>query len=693
MNINCADRDGNTALILLCWKNQNNDLHACLETLFGWRDTILDDRLKIKINCKDHRQDWDIGSSSSCCLRQSAGANVNAKTNDGWSALHFVCRYYSGDNLIDLVQLMILNGVEVNSNKNGSSPLLLLCEYYNNHNLIDLIQLLVQSGADINAKTSDGWNALHFVCRYYSGDNLLDIIRLLIDRGIDVKAKDNQKWNALSLLCRFYKKENIINLIRLLVDNGIDINLKTNDGSNALLLLCKYYKNENLMQLIQLLARQGIDINAKDKNGWNALLVLCRYCKNKNIIELLKLLKNCGIDVKIVENEKMNALHILSKHYVRDDLPELFNLFDEYGIDVTSKNNHGLSVLDFLASNWSGNFHVILTKYFNRLLCNRPLMERLALSAAKLGCAEMACKLLSKIASYNVTDLNGNDAFYFLDLILKQSSSSCKICSIDFKNAYRAIIMRHRTISQAKISYSKIVYPLPMFERCMFDNQPRYNDEATYMCETISVKNIQLLSYQDWLKMKRAWNSEHVIKWETVKSYLSKHSHRNHENTYNYFCTWCVTNSDIDNYIQDLMKHVKELDPLLEINNIISYGSSAEKTNIFRPNEFDRGVILKYFRQSKLNTDVVLFTGSDHRYSFLKRQPINSSSLLIHFKELIEAAKERIYNVKIFAPQVSSNDVILKISIKVAFIRTNSKIGCFRRDMCNLTFSVQRISR
>jgi hypothetical protein len=279
-------------------------------------------------------------------------------------------------------------------------------------------------------------------------------------------------------------------------------------------------------------------------------------------------------------------------------------------------------------------------------------MERLALSAAKLGCAEMACRLLTKIASYNVTDLNGNDSFYFLDLILKQSSSSCKICSNDYKNAYRAIIMRQRAISHPKNSYSKIVHPLPVFERCVFDNQPRYNDESTYMCETISVKNIQLLSYQDWLKMKRAWNSENVIKWETVKSYLSKHSHRNHEKTYK-FCTWCIISSDIDEYLYDLIQQVKELDPLFDVEKIISYGSSAEKTNIFRPNEFDRGVILKHFRQSKSNMEVVLFTGSDHRYSFLKRQPINSSSLLIHFKELIEAAQERIFNVKIFAPQVS----------------------------------------
>jgi len=37
---------------------------------------------------------------------------------------------------------------------NGSIPLHLLCQCYQNNNLIDLVQLLIGYGADVNAKTS-----------------------------------------------------------------------------------------------------------------------------------------------------------------------------------------------------------------------------------------------------------------------------------------------------------------------------------------------------------------------------------------------------------------------------------------------------------------------------------------------------------------------------------------------------------
>ena len=41
------------------------------------------------------------------------GADVNAKTNSEWTALHFVCNNYQNDNSIEIIRLFIQHGVDV----------------------------------------------------------------------------------------------------------------------------------------------------------------------------------------------------------------------------------------------------------------------------------------------------------------------------------------------------------------------------------------------------------------------------------------------------------------------------------------------------------------------------------------------------------------------------------------------------
>ena len=55
------------------------------------------------------------------------GFDVKAKDDNNWNALHFVCRYYSGDNLIDIVRLLIDNRIEVNAKTKEDGPLFILC--------------------------------------------------------------------------------------------------------------------------------------------------------------------------------------------------------------------------------------------------------------------------------------------------------------------------------------------------------------------------------------------------------------------------------------------------------------------------------------------------------------------------------------------------------------------------------------
>ena len=75
--------------------------------------------------------------------------------------------------------------------------------------------------------------------------------------------------------------------------------------------------------------------------------------------------------------------------------------------------------------------------------------------------------------------------------------------------------------------------------------------------------------------------------------------------------------------------------------------------------QFDRGVVLRDFKQSPTNSLQVVYTGNYDES--LKGQPINSSSLLEHFEELIEATIDRINCVHIFSPQVTYGETCVTI--------------------------------
>jgi len=97
-----------------------------------------------------------------------------------------------------------------------------LCRFYEHDNLIDLARPLIENGIEIDAQDSNGWNALHFLCCYYHHDNLIELVRFFIDKGIDVNAQTNSGKNPLHILYesanRYYQ---LNDLTKLLIEKGI----------------------------------------------------------------------------------------------------------------------------------------------------------------------------------------------------------------------------------------------------------------------------------------------------------------------------------------------------------------------------------------------------------------------------------------------------------------------------------------
>ena len=117
-----------------------------------------------------------------------AGANVNAKENDGRTPL--MCAADKGHS--EIVKLLIENGADVNA-KNNYGHTSLMCAAGKGHT--EIVKLLIEKGANVNAKNNYGRTPL----MYAADEGHTETVKLLIEKGADVNAKD--KDGRTPLMC------------------------------------------------------------------------------------------------------------------------------------------------------------------------------------------------------------------------------------------------------------------------------------------------------------------------------------------------------------------------------------------------------------------------------------------------------------------------------------------------------------
>jgi hypothetical protein len=136
---------------------------------------------------------------------------VNVKDDESESTpLHWAA-------MIDHVEIALLlleNGADVNAKSNhGWTPLHYAAEQDNN---VDVLHLLVENGADLEAQANNGWRALHSAAR----NGNLPIIQELISRyHVDINARVNDGSTAL-WLARHGEPQPHLPVITFLQSNG-----------------------------------------------------------------------------------------------------------------------------------------------------------------------------------------------------------------------------------------------------------------------------------------------------------------------------------------------------------------------------------------------------------------------------------------------------------------------------------------
>jgi cytohesin len=135
----------------------------------------------------------------------SKGADVNAKTTNGWTPLRFAWT-------VDMAAFLIANGADVRiAGELGDTSLHQAVNRNDHTGDKALIELLLKHGADVNATSVgwEGWTPFHVACRY----SAQDIVELLLAHGADVNAKTDKGITPLSL-AKESGRQQIVELLR-----------------------------------------------------------------------------------------------------------------------------------------------------------------------------------------------------------------------------------------------------------------------------------------------------------------------------------------------------------------------------------------------------------------------------------------------------------------------------------------------
>ena len=110
------------------------------------------------------------------------GVVINANATDGTNCLIALCSHHHGhSDFVATFRMLIKNGVDVSpKNSKGMTALHILCEKYTGENLLDVVQMLVVAKIDKEAKDKNGRKAIDILNKR-DVPSKREIVHLLLD--------------------------------------------------------------------------------------------------------------------------------------------------------------------------------------------------------------------------------------------------------------------------------------------------------------------------------------------------------------------------------------------------------------------------------------------------------------------------------------------------------------------------------
>ncbi|MBI9067828.1 MAG: ankyrin repeat domain-containing protein [Salinivirgaceae bacterium] len=264
-----------------------------------------------------------------------AGADVNAKTNDGSTAL-----IYGVENNTSEITAMLINAnADVHSiGKNGMSALLNATYSGFEANA----RLVLNKGADVSVIGNGKLSVLLEAARHnFSPEFIKDII----EKGADVNAKDRFGQSVLYLYTLHTK--GTAETVQYLISKGADVNEQVNRGKRELLISNTFSSTIVNQPVLDVLLKAKPDLNLKNYKGQNIFGTLAKKQLTDTAVlcRLISQLIAAGADVNIVDKDGMTPL----MHFVKSNnfqLSPLLTLIDA-GADLHVRDKYKNTALDY----------------------------------------------------------------------------------------------------------------------------------------------------------------------------------------------------------------------------------------------------------------------------------------------------------------------------------------------------------
>ena len=286
----------------------------------------------------------DAAAASNIVFAQlliDSGIDLEMKNPDGWTPLHFACRY----GRIEMVQLLIkyMPAFHAASKTNNGWTIFHLAAVNSDPQVLKMI-LNTFRFEDIRDHVR--WTMLLYAVRFGAKETIRFVIESRHNLGINVEVTDNQGSTILHLACR-HRDIEIVDLVHnALEDINSDIDFDTRSDLQDTP-LHEAVSNASSDVAIHLIQRFPNKINVRGQQDRPLLHYACYY-KNMGFLEHIFRNPDYDIDYNAVDEEGLTGLH----HACIDGHFEVVNFLlqnsNEKGIDIFKKSNY-LQTAEFCA--------------------------------------------------------------------------------------------------------------------------------------------------------------------------------------------------------------------------------------------------------------------------------------------------------------------------------------------------------
>ena len=296
----------------------------------------------------------------------------------------------------DVIKFLLdQKGVDVNKPTHDARTYLFWAANKGN---VDVVEYLISKGAKVNMEDSHGMTPISFAAS--AGQPNTKLYDAFIKAGADVKQK-NQEGASLLLLAIANDKDLV--LTNYFISKGLSLNDKDAAGNTAF----NYVAKTGNIELMKTLLQKGVKYND------NAILMAAQGGRGTaNGIEVYQYLESLGIKPTVVNSNGENALHAIAR---KANQKAIVDYFLSKGVDVNQPDNDGNTPFMIAASSSRDTATVVLllshVKNINQV--NKKGVSALAM-AVRSNSPEVVQFLITKGASVNVSDADGNNLAYYL---------------------------------------------------------------------------------------------------------------------------------------------------------------------------------------------------------------------------------------------------------------------------------------